>query len=184
MRGAFTGQHKSSQIKQMNRRGYIQHPHYLFVSIPSTITTSNVMPYILDSMTMLLYSNCVDAHVKTKSFQLLGLLGFSPHLRMHHPIRMSKSMWTVFLQEPQLYMAELIQHGPKLLICAYHTTGNLLREAAYAQCGVRGMLPVTTTVTLEVKHQPARSYGTSLGGVTVTIEKLLDMQRQTHGRYQ
>jgi hypothetical protein len=60
----------------------------------------------------------------------------------------------------------------------------LLQEVAYAKCGVRGMLPVTTTVTLEVKHEPSHGYGTSLGGVTVAIDKLLDMQRQTHGRYQ
>jgi hypothetical protein len=59
-----------------------------------------------------------------------------------------------------------------------------LREIAYAKCGIRGMPPVTTTVTLEVKHQPSHSYGTSLGGVTVAIDKLLDMQGQTHGRYQ
>jgi len=104
---------------------------------------------------------------------------------MLHQIHMSKSTWAVFPQELQLYMEELIQHGPKILICAYHTTsGNLLREVAYAKCGVRGVLPVTTTVTLEVKHQPSRGYGTSLGGVTVAIDKLLDMQRQTHGRYQ
>lgn len=119
----------------------------------------------------------------SRRYKLLELLGFSPHPRLHHRIHMSKLKCAVFLQEPRLYMDESIQHGLQFLICMYHATGDLSREVANTKYGIRGMLPVTTIVTLEVKHQPSHSYGTSLGGVTVTIDKLLDMQRQTHGRY-